>query len=619
MLAGGAGSAADAGPPLVLSVEPAAIAENGGAATVTVRTANGALADRRRTIPLSVAGSAAPGIDFRLADAAGRTLGKPFALVLPAGARAVSGTLRALDDDRDDDAETVVFAIGGAPETRRTATIADDDPPAPAPPRLEDLSVSRAHGPMYPAFDPETFHYAVKCGAPGRLRLRVAAAGARTRTAVDGRVLPSRIAELEFTDTRGDRDFGIALEGAHGGRAVYTLHCIPNNFPEVEVERRPGAWAGLIAVSLELRARGRRGGWIALLDANGVPRFHRRVSEDGRVSHFRPHAGTPHPYSVALQRGALGGDENWEIALLDADLNETARVRTTGLRHTDNHDFVATRDGSLAFLAYEPAVRDLRGHIDGQGNPYGERAAVRDSIIQRIGSHGRETLRWNSRGRFALADCAADGRLDEEYAHVNSLQAVDGDLVASFRGCSQVLRIDGATGAVVWRLGDSTRPDAEWTAAGSAPPLRLVGDPRGGFCRQHAARLVGNGNLLLFDNGGGACPEDPATGVRTRPAGGPSRAVEYALDPAAGTATFLREHALGGADGGYARAQGHVELMDNGNWLVSWGIGPSTSVTEWDPETGETPLTIRFRDADLDMAVRAYPVRAGARPRRPGR
>ena len=55
---------------------------------------------------------------------------------------------------------------------------------------------------------------------------------------------------------------------------------------------------------------------------------------------------------------------------------------------------------------------------------------------------------------------------DEEYAHVNSLQAVDGGLVASFRGCSQVLRIDGATGEVLWRVGDSMRPDAEWTAAG---------------------------------------------------------------------------------------------------------------------------------------------------------
>ena len=614
-----AAAASDADAPLAISVDPATIAERGGVATVTVRTASGIASERARTVFLSVAGSATPGIDFRLADAGGRPLGKPFALVLPAGSQAVSGTLHALDDEGDDDGETVVLGIAGAPASRRTATIADDDPTKPPPPRLVDLTVAKAHGPMYPAFDPETFHYAVKCGAPGRLVLGVAADSARTRTAVDGRLLPSRIAELEITDTHGDRDIAIALEGANGGRADYTLHCLPNNFPEVTVARQPGAWEGLIAVSLELRARRRRGGWIALLDANGVPWFHRRVSEAGRVSHFRTHPGGAHPYSYAVQHGVLGGDENWEMVLLDADLNEVARVRTAELQHTDNHDFVVAPDGSQVFLAYEPAVRDLRGYLDVAGNVYGERAAVRDSIVQRIGPDGREALRWNAWGRFPLADCMADGRLDEEYAHVNSLQQVDGDLVASFRGCSQVLRIDGATGAVVWRVGNSTRTDAEWTAAGSPPPLRIVGDPRGGFCRQHAARLVGNGNLLLFDNGGGACPEDPVSGARARPAGEFSRAVEYALDPAAGTATFLRDHALGGTRDQYARAQGHVEAMDNGHWLVSWGIGPSTSVTEADPATGEELLTIRFDDAGVDLPVRAYPVRAGTWPARPRR
>ena len=251
-----AATASDGDPPLVLGVDPASIAERGGSATVTVRTADGTASERPRSVFLSVAGSATPGIDFRLADAAGRPLGRPFALVLPASTQSVSGTLHALDDERDDDGETVVLGIAGAPSSRLTAAIADDDPSVPAPPRLEDLTVAKAHGPMYPAFDPETFHYAVKCGAPGRLVLGVAADNARTRTAVDGRLMPSRIAELEITDTHGERDIAIALEGANGARAVYTLHCLPNNFPEVAVERRPGAWGGALPAAPDIREAG---------------------------------------------------------------------------------------------------------------------------------------------------------------------------------------------------------------------------------------------------------------------------------------------------------------------------------------------------------------------------
>ena len=618
LAAGPLASAAD--PPVHLALAPGSIPENGGAATLTLRTADGGASSRSRRVALWVGGSATPGLDFRLADAAGRTLGKPFALVLPAGRSSVTAAVHALRDRADDDSETVVVGMVGDPGSRRTLTIADHAPaPAGSPPRLERLDVERAHGEMYPAFDPETFHYAVKCGSPGSLRLGAAADSSRTVMRIEGRTMPSRVVELEVGDLDDERDVVIELAGEHGGRVVYTVHCVPNNFPEATAVRRPGAWEGLIALSLELRARGRRGGWIVLLDGNGVPRFHRRMSIHGRVSHFRTHAGGAAPYSVAVQRGSLGRDENWEMVLFDAGLNEVRRVRAPGLAHTDNHDFVVEPDGGRVFLAYEPAVRDLRGYLDGTGVPYGRAAPVRDSVVLGTDADGRQTLLWNSWGRFALADCMDDGKLPEEYAHANSLQRVDGDIVASFRGCSQVLRIDAATGEVKWRLGTSVRRDAEWVAAGGAAPLRIEGDPRGGFCRQHAARIVGNGHLLLFDNGGGACPVDPETGARAAPGGGFSRAVEYALDLGAGTAAFLRDHSLGGTRDQYSRAQGHVEMMDNGHWLVSWGIGPTTSVTEVDPGTGEELLSIRFVDAGMDVPVRAYPVHPAAWPAATGR
>ena len=76
------------------------------------------------------------------------------------------------------------------------------------------------------------------------------------------------------------------------------------------------------------------------------------------------------------------------------------------------------------------------------------------------------------------------------------------------------------------------------------PPLRIIGDPYVEFCGQHAAKLMPNGHLLLYDNGWN-CRPDPATGLSdAAPTEEFSRAVEYALDLDRGTATFVRHHSL---------------------------------------------------------------------------
>ena len=179
----------------------------------------------------------------------------------------------------------------------------------------------------------------------------------------------------------------------------------------------------------------------------------------------------------------------------------------------------------MAFLAYEPAQRDLSAITGEDGAPYDTDEAVEDSVIQEVAPDGREVMRWNSWDHLAPEDCTQH-RFPSDYAHVNSLQYVEGDIVANFRGCSQVLRIDGESGEVVWRLGRSNR---DWPL----PPLAIVGDPYEEFCGQHSARLLPEGRLLLFDNGG-HCQVDPSTGLSEREGEKFSRVAEYALDPGAG-------------------------------------------------------------------------------------
>ena len=92
-----------------------------------------------------------------------------------------------------------------------------------------------------------------------------------------------------------------------------------------------------------------------------------------------------------------------------------------------------------------------------------------------------------------------------------------------------MLRIDGDSGDVIWRLGKSNRSDADWSASGIQPPLRIVGDPYGEFCGQHSARMIGTVTCCSSTTASRALsiPE----GNRTRPGEDFSRVVEYAIDP----------------------------------------------------------------------------------------
>jgi uncharacterized protein (UPF0248 family) len=64
------------------------------------------------------------------------------------------------------------------------------------------------------------------------------------------------------------------------------------------------------------------------------------------------------------------------------------------------------------------------------------------------------------------------------WAQGNSVEELpDGDILASFRPTSTVVRISRKTGEIVWKLG----------------PPTVAG--------QHAPTMLGNGNVLIFDNG----------------------------------------------------------------------------------------------------------------------
>ena len=472
----------------------------------------------------------------------------------------------------------------------------------------DDSRADTARG-LYPAFDPQTLHYGIGCNSTDTLVLTVSAA-ANARVAVAG-VQAASAPEAVSVAVSTHSDVAIRVTDASGAGTTYVVHCLPEVFFEIETHTFPNtdAFEDLILFKRE--------GYLRLMDRNGVPRLHLGFGGFQFAGRFH-RVGADGAYRYGFRAGSGGYiilDEDFEVVAAD--------VRTvTPLTSVDSHDFQILEDGNYLLMSYEPAMRDF-SHID---LPYLDGADVssvdvRDAAVQIVTPGRHAVFTWNSWGNMAIEDCVPhrfpltlstdpDMRSpDAGYAHINGMHVVDGVLAASMRGCSKVLGIDvkpGVTrGDVLWRMGRTNLSDAEWAARDIGPrPLDFVNDPEGEFCGQHTARFLPNGNVVLFDNGV-LCAIDPWTFEELGRAGDDfSRAVEYALDLENHEAVFVRDHSLRGERSHLGYATGNVDVLDNGDWLVSWGrilgeddrFPDNEMATLVDPATGQEKLGIRFRE-----------------------
>ena len=258
---------------------------------------------------------------------------------------------------------------------------------------------------------------------------------------------------------------------------------------------------------------------------------------------------------------------------------------------------------------------------DPDGRAYGSATETEDSAVQLLDVDGAALWTWDSWGRVPLEDCVSH-RFPDDYAHLNSLQMTADGVLVSLRGCSSILMIDHRAPAgdeIVWRIGQTNLEPQHYSERGLGPvPLTVVGDPLGAFCGQHAAALIEEApdtRLVMFDNGV-ACVIDPTTSMPlTRPGEDYSRVVEYALDLANREAVFVRDHSAGGLRSVLGAVGGHVEVLTDRRWLISWGqqnsnVGTDAAVNIVDPRTGAETFTIlssgssgRFRALPVDIGA----------------
>jgi hypothetical protein len=183
----------------------------------------------------------------------------------------------------------------------------------------------------------------------------------------------------------------------------------------------------------------------------------------------------------------------------------------------------------------------------------------------------------------------------KDWTHANAvvLDPTGEYLTVSVRHLDAVLQIERATGDLMWRFG----PDGDFA----------IDDAADYSYHQHAPEWQDDGTLLIYDNGNGR----PGTGIPDPDSGvlPPfTRAVQYELDPASGSAEVVWEYTPE-IDGRsiFAPFVGDADRLDNGNVLITnGGLGADREdgvtaqvlevVPDSDGEGGETVFELHVAE-----------------------
>ena len=437
---------------------------------------------------------------------------------------------------------------------------------------LEDLQVSGEGVDVYPAFSPDQLRYSVTPSAETDGITIAPFANADQQVTVNGRSIDAGDSIVLRDLSEGETVFlNVYDAGDHDAEPrTYEIIYLPIDFP---LDVQLNAAADVNTGSIYVTPRPQNGtNYVARIDHNGVPEFVQSFEQPAvqgrgptvRIADFKQHANGLFSYSDASTRNEFNRYTS-EFVILDHNFQEIDRVDAigNGINHTDFHDFLILENGNYAFLSYNGVERD--------GVFY------EDSVVVVIDPTTKEEVfRWDSWEEIGSNIGTPENEVVDigeqlggetripEYAHINSLfQDENGDYIMSLRFTSSIIKVDGETSEIIWRLG-GLRSDFE------------IDDPWGGPCGQHTAQINSKGNLIFFDNGT-PCPELPEYDARPEDNDRRMRYVEYELDEQNMTATLVREIVHPTYDIG---PTGSVQELPNDHVLVSWGL-PGTNFSEY--------------------------------------
>lgn len=407
------------------------------------------------------------------------------------------------------------------------------DPSEPSPAPEIAVAVDTSTGPLIRVVTVDLAHAAsleVTYGAIGTPVLQVSADSAARRHRL---VLPR---------LRAARDYAVEVS-TPGGNAVRT-------------QFRTGVLPPDVA-EIQLQATGEPSAPVALVEIVGAPRFTGLLLvEDAEVVGY---------FSV---NGSLFGTarrSSGDIVLLDPLLGLVSRRLDGSLAHRlpqpdsnpgaaygrIHHDLAATPGNTILFIAND--IQSVEGE-----------SVVGEALWEWNPEAGTTVKRWSA---FDHLDWRTERGLrsnSSNWLHGNGISyGPRGNIVMSLRNVDQVISISPDFSAVEWKMG------------GVNGTLQMAAEDR--FYGQHYVSEPVVDRVLVYDNGFG------------RPGAAFTRAIEYQIDAAAGTATTVWQYRH--APDIYAALVGSALRLPNGNTMVLFGMaagenlssGPVTAV-EVDPD-----------------------------------
>jgi hypothetical protein len=237
-----------------------------------------------------------------------------------------------------------------------------------------------------------------------------------------------------------------------------------------------------------------------------------------------------------------------EEVIDNSSYREIGRVHAGNGYLADLHEFHLTPQGTAVLTVFDPIDCDLSS----LGGPSG--AAVTDSGFQEIDLQtGLVRREWDSLDHVALGESYSSATTANtiwpfDYFHLNSIdQLADGTTLISARNTSTLYELNTTTGQVITRIGGK-RSSVKLTAGAAT-------------AYQHDARVLPNGTISVFDNGG--VPKVHAH----------SRGLILAVNATAKTDTVVAEYDHQ-APPLSAGSQGDVQALGDGNVFIGWGAEP---------------------------------------------
>jgi Arylsulfotransferase (ASST)/Secretion system C-terminal sorting domain/Bacterial Ig-like domain/Kre9/KNH-like N-terminal Ig-like domain len=374
------------------------------------------------------------------------------------------------------------------------------------------------------------------------------------------------------------------LSGIKTSSSVQTIakktntNSLPGNFPTLTVgtSNNPSN-EKIFVTNYSFGGDYPNGHYLIIADNNGniikykelsQPSFDFKVDPNGDLS-----------YAEFLTDRGLTDNVEWVVT--DTSLTPIATYQC-GNGYTANfHDFELLPNGHALLEAWDAEPVDMSKIVEG-GNP---NATVIGAIIQEVDASHNVIFQWRSWDYIPITDSYENvtGSV-VDYLHLNAIeQDKDGNILASFRHLSQVIKINRETGDVMWKLGGK---DNQFTFIdeheSNAPNY---------FSYQHDVRRLPNGDITLFDNGNQHSPPY-------------SRGVEYKVDEQNKTATLVWEYRHNPDI--YTSAMGDVQKLPNGNTIIGWGSSDSTGSPLFTEVTPDNSVALEMFFPTGQISYRSY-------------